>query len=148
MARLLQSLLAHARSIRKRSTVMLKSPFSGITIAATAATVIFVWSLNRGSILDPLMMALAHCLLRYLALLYHACKSRITPSYELVPFQAWLELTLFVPYLGAANQAQVLKWISHHNLSYLTITNWRLLLNLHVKPPMILDRHSTKIDKF
>ena len=80
MARLLQSLLAHARSIRKRSTVMLKSPFSGITIAAAAATVIFVSSLNRGSILDPLMMALAHCLLRYLALLYHACKSRITPG--------------------------------------------------------------------
>ena len=32
--------------------------------------------------------------------------------------------------------------------SYLTITNWRLLSSLHMKPPKILGGHSEKIEKF
>ena len=32
--------------------------------------------------------------------------------------------------------------------SYLTITNWRLLSSLHMKPPRILGEHSEKIEKF
>ena len=46
------SLIRNQLTAAASSTVMLKSPFSGITIAAIAATVIFVSSLNRGSILD------------------------------------------------------------------------------------------------
>ena len=34
-----------------------------------------------------------------------------------------------------------------YNLSYLTITNWRLISNLHVKLSRILSGHSTKIEK-
>ena len=30
----------------------------------------------------------------------------------------------------------------------LTITNWRLLWSLHMKPPRILGGHSEKIEKF